>query len=197
MKVLLAPAIAVMNRLTTAQRMLLIATLFTLMLAYVLYVLISARSAVWNDPAVLLIAGGWMLASYQQFVQHLFVKQGFSGLRQAVERLSAGDLEYGSDTVGGGDIGAMLSLLKGIRTGLSAVFAQAQASAKVIDGAAKEVAAGHVNLSQRTEEQASSLEETASGMEELAATVKQNAENCQLASGLSKSARWRTRGRRR
>jgi methyl-accepting chemotaxis protein len=45
-----------------------------------------------------------------------------------------------------------------------------------------------VNLSQRTEEQASTLEQTASGMEELAATVRQNADNCQLASGLSKSA---------
>jgi methyl-accepting chemotaxis protein-1 (serine sensor receptor) len=71
---------------------------------------------------------------------------------------------------------------------LAGIFAQVQASAQAIDGAAKEVAAGHVNLSQRTEEQASSLEETASGMEELAATVKQNAENCELASGLSKSA---------
>jgi len=58
----------------------------------------------------------------------------------------------------------------------------------VIDQAAKEIAAGHVNLSQRTEEQASTLEETASGMEELSATVKQNAENCQLASALSRSA---------
>ncbi len=187
-RTLLGPAMAVMNRLSTAQRMLLIASLFTLMLAYVLYVLISVGSAAWNEPSVLLIAGAWLLASYQQFGQHLFVKQGFSGLRQAVERLSAGDLQYGSDTGGSGDIGALLSLLKGIRTGLSAVFAQVQASAQVIDGAAKEVAAGHVNLSQRTEEQASSLEQTASGMEELAATVKQNAENCQLASGLARSS---------
>jgi len=187
-KTFLAPAIAVINRLSTGQRMLLIAALFTLMLAYVLYVLISVGSAAWNEPAFLLISAGWLLASYQQFGQHLFVKQGFRGLRQAVERLSAGDLEYRSDTGGSGDIGALLSLLKGIRTGLSAVFAQAQSSAQAIDGAAKEVAAGHVNLSQRTEEQASSLEETASGMEELAATVKQNAENCQLASGLSRSA---------
>jgi len=71
---------------------------------------------------------------------------------------------------------------------LAGIFAQVQASARAIDGASKEVAAGHVNLSQRTEEQASTLEQTASGMEELAATVKQNADNCQLASGLSKSA---------
>jgi methyl-accepting chemotaxis protein len=45
-----------------------------------------------------------------------------------------------------------------------------------------------MNLSQRTEEQASTLEETASGMEELASTVKQNADNCDLAKKLSSSA---------
>jgi methyl-accepting chemotaxis protein len=188
MKVFLAPAIAVMNRLTTAQRMLLMAALFSVMLAGVLYVLVGNSGVAWNDPAVLLIAGGWLLASYQQLAQHLLVKKGFSGLRQAVERLSAGDLEYGNEEAGMGDIGAVLGYLRDMRRSLSAIFARVQASAQAIDGASKEVAAGHVNLSQRTEEQASTLEETASGMEQLAATVKQNADNCQLASGLSTSA---------
>jgi methyl-accepting chemotaxis protein len=53
---------------------------------------------------------------------------------------------------------------------------------------AQEIAAGNVNLSQRTEEQASTLEETASGMEELSTTVKQNAENCKLAKSLAGQA---------
>ena len=188
MRTLLAPAMAVMNRLSTAQRMLLIAALFSAILAYVLYVLIDGGAAGWSDSVILLSAGVWLLATWQQLAQHLLVKQGFSGLRQAVERLSAGDLEHGSAAGGSGDIGAVLGQLSKLRVSLSAILAQAQSSAQVIDGAAKEVAAGHVNLSQRTEEQASSLEETASGMEELAATVKQNAENCQLASGLSGSA---------
>ena len=41
---------------------------------------------------------------------------------------------------------------------------------------AREIAAGNADLSQRTEEQASTLEETAASMEELTATVTQNAE---------------------
>jgi methyl-accepting chemotaxis protein len=49
------------------------------------------------------------------------------------------------------------------------------------------MAAGHVSLSQRTDEQASTLEETASGMEELAATARQNADRCQTANELSQS----------
>jgi methyl-accepting chemotaxis protein len=45
-----------------------------------------------------------------------------------------------------------------------------------------------VNLSQRTEEQASTLEETAAAMEELATTVAQTAENCRDASKAAAAA---------
>ena len=75
---LLTPAIAVMNRLTTAQRMLLVAVLFSVLLAGVLYVAIGGSGVAWNDPVILLIAGCWLLASYQQLAQHLLVKKGFS-----------------------------------------------------------------------------------------------------------------------
>jgi len=68
------------------------------------------------------------------------------------------------------------------------IFERVRGSADAINQAAKEIAAGHVNLSQRTEEQASTLEQTASGMEQLSGTVKQNAESCQRASDLSRSA---------
>jgi methyl-accepting chemotaxis protein len=49
---------------------------------------------------------------------------------------------------------------------------------------AAQIAAGNLDLSSRTEEQASSLEETASSMEELTSTVKQNAENARQANQL-------------
>jgi hypothetical protein len=45
-----------------------------------------------------------------------------------------------------------------------------------------------MDLSQRTEEQASSLEETASSMEELTSTVRQNAENAKQANQLAHAA---------
>jgi methyl-accepting chemotaxis protein len=45
-----------------------------------------------------------------------------------------------------------------------------------------------MDLSQRTEEQASSLEETAASMEELASAVKQNAESAREADALARSA---------
>ncbi len=61
-------------------------------------------------------------------------------------------------------------------------------STYAIADASSEIAAGNMNLSGRTEAQASSLEETAAAMEELTSTVKQNAESARLANQLVMAA---------
>jgi methyl-accepting chemotaxis protein len=61
-------------------------------------------------------------------------------------------------------------------------------STQTIEVASKEIADGNMDLSSRTEQQASSLEETASSMEELTSTVQQNASNASEANRLSISA---------
>jgi len=73
--------------------------------------------------------------------------------------------------------GKMVGVLKDVHTSMSTV-----------NGAAGEIAAGNLDLSRRTEEQAASLEETASSMEELTSTVKQNAENARQANHLALGA---------
>jgi methyl-accepting chemotaxis protein len=188
MKVLLAPGMALMNVLTTPQRMVLCALVFTIPLAIAAWLLLADAGAGWRDPVMLLVGGGYLLALYTTLGHHLQVKTGFGGLRQAVERFTAGDLEYRSDATTAGEIGDLLARLRDMSASLSRIFERVRGSADAIDRAAKEIAAGHVNLSQRTEQQASTLEETASGMEELASTVQQNAENCGRASALSRSA---------
>lgn len=52
----------------------------------------------------------------------------------------------------------------------------------------RQIADGNTNLSQRTEEQASSLENTSSSMEEMTITVKQNADSAIQANQLAESA---------
>jgi len=71
---------------------------------------------------------------------------------------------------------------------LGTIVTQIKQSTDTINTAAKEIAQGNADLSQRTEEQASSLEETASSMEELTSTVKQNAENAKQANQLAVGA---------
>jgi methyl-accepting chemotaxis protein len=130
----------------------------------------------------------YLLGNYLILGQHLQVAAGFGELRGAIQRLSSGDLGYRSGSAVRTGNKALLGEIEGMSASLASIFDQVRLSAQTIDRAAKEIAAGHVNLSQRTEEQASTLEETASGMEELAGTVKQNAASCEQASALSKSA---------
>jgi methyl-accepting chemotaxis protein-1 (serine sensor receptor) len=61
-------------------------------------------------------------------------------------------------------------------------------SSMSIATASAEIAAGNMNLSGRTEQQASSLEETASSLEELTSTVQHNADNVRQANNVARSA---------
>ncbi len=62
-------------------------------------------------------------------------------------------------------------------------------SSSVLEQAADDIATGNIDLSSRTENQASSLEETASSMEEITSTVQQNADNARQANILVIEAR--------
>ncbi len=72
---------------------------------------------------------------------------------------------------------------------LAEVLVGIQQSAEAVSTAFREINHGNMNLSQRTEQQASSLEETASSMEEMTGTVQKNADNAQEANQLALKAR--------
>ncbi len=62
-------------------------------------------------------------------------------------------------------------------------------SASMVSQASQEVASGSIDLNQRTQSQAASLEETAAAMEELTSTIKHNTDNARTADQLSMNAR--------
>ncbi len=71
---------------------------------------------------------------------------------------------------------------------LGAIVARIRGAVETISTASSEIADGNLDLSRRTQAEASSLEQTAAAMEELAATVKQNADNAERANQLAQSA---------
>ncbi len=90
-----------------------------------------------------------------------------------------------------GKTGEIADLCGGVNSMLdtmSGVVASITESCGALSTAAREIAMGNTDLSQRTEEQASSLEETSASLEELTATVRQNADNAQQANKLAASA---------
>jgi methyl-accepting chemotaxis protein-1 (serine sensor receptor) len=107
------------------------------------------------------------------------------GIAQTVAR---GDLT--SRIVAGtkDETGDLLRALAEMNARLTETVSRVRESSGAVGGAAKELATGNADLSQRTEEQAASLQETAASMEELTSTVRQNAENAQQASTLATNA---------
>ena len=91
----------------------------------------------------------------------------------AARKVAAGDLTVALDTHRHDEIGELLAAMQQMVDKLNGVIGQIRTSTELVGSASQQIAAGNVDLSQRTEEQASSLEETASSMEELTSTVKQ------------------------
>jgi methyl-accepting chemotaxis protein len=86
------------------------------------------------------------------------------------------------------ETGRLLGALKTMNDNLARIVGQVRGGTEHISSASGEIAAGNLDLSSRTEQQASALEETASSMEELTSTVRQNADNARQANQLAVSA---------
>ena len=126
-----------------------------------------------------IVGSAWMIRSIRQPLVHAV------GL---ANRIAEGDLTAHPETTRGDELGDMIRALKSMNDALSTVVGQVRGSAQSVLSTAGQIAAGNMDLSSRTEQQASSLEETASSMEELTSTVKQNADNARQANRMAESA---------
>ena len=107
---------------------------------------------------------------------------------EVANTVAAGDLTSRIEVTGTDETGRLLQALKTMNENLVRTVGAVRTSTETIGTAASQVAAGNLDLSSRTEQQASALEETASSMEELTATVKQNADNARQANTLAEAA---------
>jgi methyl-accepting chemotaxis protein len=99
-----------------------------------------------------------------------------------------GDLSTDLHASGDDETAELLAALSQMQHSLARVVSEVRNNAEGVATASAQIAAGNLNLSQRTEEQAASLEETAASMEELTSIVRMNAENAQNATGLAGAA---------
>ncbi|HJU99770.1 MAG TPA: methyl-accepting chemotaxis protein [Burkholderiaceae bacterium] len=102
-------------------------------------------------------------------------------------RIAAGDLSVQVDTEAG-DRASLMLAMKHMRDSLTNIVGAVRGSTETIATASTEIASGNLDLSARTEQQASSLAETAAAMEKMTATVKQNADNARQANQLASAA---------
>jgi methyl-accepting chemotaxis protein len=102
--------------------------------------------------------------------------------------VAGGDLSSVIEIRSRDEIGQLSAALKEMNTSLVSIVAEVRGGTEAIATASAEIAAGNMDLSERTERQAGSLEETASSMEQLTSTVRQNADNARQANQLALSA---------
>jgi methyl-accepting chemotaxis protein len=104
-----------------------------------------------------------------------------------VRKVAAGDLTT-EVKLAPGDTRSLLYAMREMITGLRSLTGEVAHGAHSLSDTSAQIAQGNLDLSQRTEEQASTLEQTASSMEELTSTVQQNAQNAREASQLAATA---------
>jgi methyl-accepting chemotaxis protein len=98
-------------------------------------------------------------------------------------RIAANDLST-PVALRAGDDSSLLHAMHTMQHNLVGTIGEIRGSAETIATASSQIAVGNLDLSMRTETQASSLEETAASMEQLTAAVRQNAENAHQANTL-------------
>ncbi|MFA6069393.1 MAG: methyl-accepting chemotaxis protein [Janthinobacterium sp.] len=112
-------------------------------------------------------------------------------LRAAIDvarQVAHGDLTVQVDVRSKDETGELMQALKDMTASLLRIVTEVRGGTQAIATASRQIASGNIDLSARTEQQASSLEETASSMEELTAAVKQNADNALAARSLASAA---------
>ncbi|MCP3723526.1 methyl-accepting chemotaxis protein [Paraburkholderia sp. CNPSo 3272] len=112
-------------------------------------------------------------------------------LKEAVEvlnQIAANDLSVHIEGGGRNEIGQLLGAMRRMQGGLSHTVRSVRSSCDAINTGAREIAAGNLDLSSRTEQQSASLEQTASSMEQLTSSVRQNAQHANAASALATGA---------
>lgn len=107
---------------------------------------------------------------------------------KVLDRIAGNDLSTSIPEGSRSEIGQLFTSMSRMQAGLAHTVSNVRVNCEAIHGGAREIAAGNLDLSSRTEQQSASLEETAASMEELTSTVKQNADNARQASTLASSA---------
>ena len=117
-----------------------------------------------------------------------WVAQPLASLQRAVGAIADGDLTQSVSSSRNDEIGSLIQDAEGMRQRLAATIGTVRNSVDSIGTASSEIATGNLDLSQRTEQTASSLQNAASSMSELTGTVRQTADSARTANQLVQSA---------
>ena len=104
------------------------------------------------------------------------------------EGVAQGNLAQRIESQGDDEAGRLLMALRTMQERLSEVVTGVRGGAEGVATASAQIAQGNLDLSQRTEQQASAVQQTAATMEEVGSTVRHNADSAAQANQMAQGA---------
>ena len=153
--------------------------------------MIREAQALTQQRQLVLIIGAVVVVALACWAAVLIVRAIVGPLNSAVElidEIAQGDISRHITVDTKDEFGRLLGALSSMQQSLVVLVSSVRKGAEGVSTASAEIAQGNMDLSSRTESQASALEQTASSMEELGTTVRQNADNASQANQLAQNA---------
>lgn len=123
---------------------------------------------------------------------HVAMKRGLVQPLQHVlelfEAISKGRLDNHIRHPGGNEVGRLYAGLRDMQASVARIVSSVREATDSIATGTNQIAAGNLDLSQRTEQQASNLQRTSASMNGLSEAVRTSADNARQADGMSRAA---------
>jgi methyl-accepting chemotaxis protein len=116
------------------------------------------------------------------------ITQAVESARASAVRIADGDLTTAPPATSEDELGQLMTAMASMQSALTRVVGTVRQNADSVATASVQIAQGNLDLSARTEQQASALQQTAATMDELNTTVRTNAENALQANALAQGA---------
>jgi methyl-accepting chemotaxis protein len=144
-------------------------------------------SLIINMIVLCILAVALMIGSAFAVTRTVFSQLGADPARLAdiSRKVASGRLDIELDKTRIGVYASIVAIVESLQEVIGGI----KVGAEEVSQASAQMGMGNTNLSQRTQEQASSLEEVAASMEEMTGTVNQNATNAQQAHAIAIEAR--------
>ncbi|GAB4213011.1 MAG: hypothetical protein Fur007_06380 [Rhodoferax sp.] len=128
-----------------------------------------------------------VLALIYPFIRRV-VTRPLDGCVSFARSIAAGDLTQRIEVTSHNEMGNLQQALRDMSDSLKTIVQRVRGGTDAIYSASGDIASGNLDLSNRTELQASALEKTAQSIESLSAAVDQNAQHAQRANQMAHSA---------
>jgi methyl-accepting chemotaxis protein len=130
--------------------------------------------------------GGFLIALLAGWLIRASIKDSVESTVQCVIRIAGGDLATKITSLGKDEVSWLRAELNGMRKRLNTMVLDVRQTVSGVSNASDEIASGNLDLSNRTESQASALQQTTASMDQLASTVRSNTESTQEARSVVK-----------